>query len=183
MSQTERDTAALQTLLADNVARDLSAQDIRDAIASALGGYAGLALTIPSSPITKVGVAQTPLIITEYDAVTVQSADANVDGSVANATTGVVTTPADGIYQCSFYASFTSSVNNHLVHFQHFKNGSLGLIESQRFIRTGSDVGAVSMFNPFLFTAGDEHDVRIFVDAGSADITFQALGFNFFRVG
>jgi hypothetical protein len=183
MAQTERSTATLQTLLADNVSGNISPNDIRDAIGSALGGYAGLSLTISGSPAAPLSVAQTPVKITEYDTVTAKSIDANLMGSTADAATGTITVGQTGIYHCGFYCSFSSSVNNKIVRFQHFVDNTLTEIEVQRFIRTGSDIGLVSLEGVFAFTAGEVHDVRVFIDVGTADLSFQALGFNIYRVG
>lgn len=42
MAETERPFTTLQTLLADNTTKAISPQDLRDAIVSALGGYASI---------------------------------------------------------------------------------------------------------------------------------------------
>lgn len=183
MSQTEKDIAAIQALLADNTGRGISPQDLRDAIASALGGYAGLLLSIGGAPVVKSAVSATPLIVSEYDTVTAQSADENIDGSSASEVTGVVTIGATGIYKIDFFVTFKSSVNNQEVAFEHFQNGSLANHEIRRFIGTGSEIGAASFSGVVSYAAGDTHDVRVSVDAGPADITFQSVGLSLHRVG
>lgn len=183
MTQTERTVAAVQALLADNASEDISPEDLRDAIATVIGGYASLLLTINNAPQTKVGVAQTPVVITEYDLVGSQSIDANAGGHQANATTGELTVGETGLYFVSFFASFSLSQNNKVVHFHPFIDGQVGLVEVERFVGTGSDIGVVAMNAVVPYAAGAVVDMRVFIDAGVADVTFQALGFSTFRVG
>ena len=183
MPQTERTTAAIQSLLANNTTGDISPQDLRDVVATVFGGYASMLLTVSGAPVTKTGIAQTPLIITEYDLVGSQSVDANVGGSAASAVTGKITIGQTGFYWVSFFASFFASANNILVHFHPFIDNAIGLVKVDRFLGTGADVGVVSMGAVVPYSEGAEVDIRIFVDTGTVNITFEAMVFSVFRVG
>lgn len=183
MAQTERDLATIQTSLADNVSGAITPEDVRDAVASVGGGYAGLLLTSAGAPQVLAGVAQTPLAITQYDVRSAQSADVNDDGSAADAGTGIITVNAAGLYHVDFFTSFSLNANNRTVTFRSFLNGSPGLIELERFVSTGADVGEMAASGIVPLAAGDEIEIRVSQSSGSADVSFIALGFNLFRVG
>lgn len=183
MTQTERTTPEVNSILQDNASSDISPEDVRDAIASAMGGYAGLLLTVAGAPQTLVSVAQTPVKIDQYDVVSAQSVDNNIDGSLADDGTGILTVGQAGIYFVSVFASFSLSQNNRLVTFQTFRNGAPGLVEVERFVSNGSDVGEIAASGIVPLGDGDEIDFRVSQSSGSADITFVSLGLNMHRVG
>lgn len=183
MAQTERLTTDIQTLLADNSDGAISPQDMRDTVASALGGYCGMVLTIAGAGAVLSSVAQTPVKITEYNAKPAQSVDVNTAGTTGDIAAGTLTIGADGYYFISFFSSFSLSQNNKTVHFQPFIDDVVGLVEVDRFVGTGTDVGVVAMNAVVSYTAGQVVDVRVFIDSGTANVTFEALGFSIFRVG
>ncbi len=183
MTQTERTTPEVNSDLQDNTAGLLSPADVRNAIASAMGGYAGLLLTVGGAPQTLVGVAQTPVKIDQYDLVSAQSIDANLDGSQADAGTGILTVGQAGIYHVGVFASFSLNQNNRLVTFQTFRNGAPGLVELERFVSNGADVGEMAATGIVPLGQGDEIDFRVSQSSGFADITFVSLGLNMHRVG
>ena len=59
MTDTARSLTALQTLLADNSAGDISAQDLRDMLVSILGVYGGLYCTAGASAQAADAIAKT----------------------------------------------------------------------------------------------------------------------------
>lgn len=181
--QTERTLAAVQALLADNASEDISPQDVRDAIASVAGGYASLILTISGAPVTMIGVAQTPVVIAEYDLLASQSIDANIDGHSADLVTGSITVGEAGIYFQSFFASFSLSTNNKIIHFQPHTNNAVGLLEVDRFVGSAGDVGVIAMHTVVPYAKGDVVDMRVLIDSGTADLTLEAMAFCMFRVG
>jgi hypothetical protein len=183
MSQTERTTDAVMALLADNTTGNIDPEDMRDAIATSMGGYASMILNIAGSGAVKSSVSTTPVKITEYNVVTAQSITDNAGGSSADAATGVLTVGTTGCYFVSFFTSFSLDGNNKLVHFQPFINNTVGLVEVTRFIGTGSDTGLVAMNAVVPYSAGDEVDIRVLLNTGTQDVTFEALGFTIFRVG
>lgn len=183
MAQTERITSDINALLADNTTGAISPQDLRDAIASAFGGYGSLLLTIAGAGAIKSAVGQTPLAITEYNAAGPQSVSVNTTGTAVDAGAGTITIGQTGFYYVSFFSSFSLSQNNRVIHFQPHINDVVGLVEVDRFVGTGTDIGVVAMGAVVPYTAADVVDVRVFIDTGTADITFEALGFSAFRVG
>ncbi len=183
MAQTERTTAEVNALLADNTSGEISPIDMRDTIASALGGYGSLILTIAGAGATKSAIGQTPLKITEYNAAGPQSSDTNTNGTTVDDAAGTITIGQTGVYYVTFFCSFSLDANNKTVHFQPFINDVVGLVEVDRFLGTGSDVGVVSMGAVVQYTAADVVDIRVFIDSGTAELTFEAMGFSVFRVG
>ncbi len=181
MSQTERTTTEINTALQNNVAGDISPEDMRDAIGSAMGGYASVSLA--GAPAALAAVAQTPLVITQYDTVQAQSVDENTDGAQANAGTGILTAGVAGVYAISFFASYSLNQNNRLTSFRAFLNGVGGSPEFERFVSNGADVGEIAATGIVVLAAGDTVEVRVSQDSGSADFTFSALGLNMHRVG
>lgn len=181
MTQTERTITEINTALQDNVAGDITPEDMRDAVGSAMGGYASVALAGASAVLS--AVAQIPLVITQYDTVEAQSLDENTDGAQANAGTGLLTAGVAGVYAVSFYASYSLNQNNRLASFRAFLNGIAGDPEFERFTSTGADVGGVSLTAIVPLAAGDTVEMRVSQDTTSADFTFTALGLNMHRVG
>lgn len=183
MTQTEKSEAAIEALLIDNAVGAISPQDLRDAFASGMG-YAGMILSIAGAPASMIGVGTSYSLVDVCSLVTSQSIDVNLLGSTATLSPTYSLTPgATGIYHVEFWASFSTSANNHLVTFAPHVNGSIGLVEVDRWIGTNTDTGVVSMGAIIPYTVADVIDMRVKVDSGSIDLTFLAAGFNFFRVG
>lgn len=183
MSQTEREAAVIQGLLADNTIGSISPQDLRDAIASALGGYAGLGLTIAGAPLTLINVGASPVLINQYDVVTAQSFPENLAGSVGSVGAGTLTVGADGKYFVAFFCSFTLSANNRRVTFTPFINAAASQLEVPESVGTGADTNVVSIHELVPLDAGDVLDMRVDISGGTADVTFEAMGFSCHRVG
>jgi len=180
MSQTERTTTEVNTALQDNVAGDVTPEDIRDAVGSALGGYAGLT---GGGPAVLAGVQQTALVITQYDTIQAQSSAVNVDGADADDVLGELTAGVAGVYFLSFFASYSLDQNNRIATFQAFVNGIAGALKFDRFTSNGADVGEIAASGVVVLAADDVVDVRVSQDSGSADFTFSAVGLSMFRVG
>lgn len=183
MANTERTTAQINSLLADNTSGDVSPQDLRDAIASIFGGYGGLLLSLSGSPVIKSDVAQTPLIITEYDHVEAQSSDVNSSGVVVSAAAGTITIGQSGIYMIHFSVSFSLSSPNTLASFRLYTNSVVGDVGVDRFIGGASQSASANFVAMLTLTAGDILDIRAFIDSGTASITFTNVGFLLHRVG
>lgn len=181
MTQTELTTPEVNAALQDNTDGDISPEDVRDAVASALGGYASMSLA--GVPAVLAAVAQTPVVITQYDTVQAQSIDVNLKGATADDVTGLLTAGVDGIYAISFYASYSLNQNNRLTAFQAFLNGVGGDPEFERFVSNGADVGEVAATGMVVLSEGDTIEIRVSQDSGSADFTFGSLGLNMHRVG
>ncbi len=181
MTQTELTTPEVNAALQDNTDGDISPADVRNAIASALGGYA--AVVLGGGPAVLSPVAQTPVVITQYDTVRAQSIDVNLKGALANAATGQLTAGVDGLYHVSFYASYSLNGNNRLASFQGFLNGIAGDPQFERFTSNGADVGEIAASGIVALSEGDTIEIRVAQDSGSVDFTFTALGLNMHRVG
>ncbi len=181
MTQTERTITEINTALQDNEAGDISPEDMRDAVGSAMGGYA--AVSLAGSPAVLAAVQQTPLVITQYDTLQAQSSSENADGADADEVLGQLTAGVAGVYAISFYASYSLNQNNRLTSFQAFLNGIAGEPNFERFVSTGADVGEIAATGIVTLAQGDTVEVRVSQDSGSADFTFNSVGLNMHRVG
>ena len=181
MTQTELTIPAMNTALQDNVANDISPSDLRNAMATALGGYAGLIQTV--SPTTMLSVTSTPTIINVWDAITVQSSDVNAAGASASIVTEKITIGEDGIYFFNFFASVRTGVNNRTVQFQPGINATPASLKVLQRIGNASDVQTSPFSGLFALLKDDELDMRVSVIGGTTDVLFDGAGFSIFRVG
>ena len=183
MSQTERDQPAIRILLADNAAEAISPLDLRDALASQMG-YGGMILSIAGAPAVMSTVGTGYSLVDVFNLVTSKSVDVNTDGTdITLSPTYAITIGATGIYRVDFFASFSSSQNNKLITFAPHVGGSIGLVEVDRWISTGTDTGSISMGGIIPYTAAAVIDMRVKIDVGTTNLTFLAAGLSVFRVG
>ena len=183
MPEQERTIANLAALLADNVAGDISPQEVRDLMASSMGGYAGLIQTVAGGQDTLLAVGATPVLIDVYDVVSSQSIDVNLLGAQASLANSELTVGVDGFYQLSFFASFHLGSNNKTASFVAFLNGVATDLEYDVFVSNGSDIGGVGLSHVFALTAGDLIDFRVSIATPSSDVIFTACGLSMHRVG
>lgn len=183
MPEQERTIANLAALLADNVTGDISPQEVRDLMASAMGGYAGLIQTVAGGTETLVGVGATPVLIDVYDAVSSQSIDVNLVGAEASLANSQLTVGVDGFYQLSFFASFNLGSNNKTAKFIAFLNALATDLEYDVFVSNGSDLGGVGLSHVFELNAADLLDFRVSIDTPTADVIFSTCGLSMHRVG
>lgn len=182
MTQTELSTAAMNAALPDNQAGEISPSDVRNAMATALGGYASFVQTV--SPTTMLSVTSTPTIIDVWDGIAAQSSDVNAAGATASLTTEKITVGEDGIYFFNFFASFRTGSNNRTVQFQPGVNGTPASLKILQRIGTASDVQTCPYTGTFVLTKDDEIDMRVAVVAGgTTDVLFDGASFSIFRVG
>lgn len=181
MADTERTIADLQARLLDNATGAISPQDLRDLLASSLGGYASMILSIAGSPAVQ-GLTVTDQVITAYNAVTAQSISNFANGCSADAATGKITIGTTGLYHVGFFSSCRTDVNNKIVHFTPYISDVIGLVEVDRKFAQ-NDVGVVSMHAVVPYTAGATVDIRARIESGTTNITYEALGFHVHRVG
>lgn len=179
---TERTTAEINALLADNTGGDISPQDIRDAFATSHGGYAGLILSIAGAPAT-LPVSTSPAVITQYNIRSAQSVDTNTGGCSADPATGIITVGQTGIYKVGFFCSSSIDANNRLGRFTPHINGSVGLVDVERAFSNANDIGSISFHGIIPYTAGDQIDIRVALDTGTATMSFVSLGFHLHRIG
>lgn len=103
MVDTVRTLAALQALFADNVIEDISPQDLRDFLVSALGVYA--IIYVNDGAVAQTGVTTTAVLMTGFDTNGINS-DATPDH-----TGDKITINTDGDYLCVFQCSFSGDNN------------------------------------------------------------------------
>ncbi len=183
MAQTERDQAIIRSLLADNTSGNISPTDVRDAIAS-LMGYASLALTPAGTPAVMSAVGTSFELIDVYDQISSQSSDVNDAGSDADLSPDFrLVANADGFYKVDFSASVSSSQNNRLLTFRPHVNNAVALTDIQQFMSNGSDIQIISFSGIGEFDPGDQIDMRVLVDTGTTNLTFEAATFTMHRIG
>ncbi len=182
MTQTELTTADMNTALQDNVANDISPSDLRNAMATALGGYAGLFQAV--GPTTMFLVPATPTVISVWDNLSPKSLDVNAAGSTASLATEEITIGEAGVYHVDFFASFTTGNNNKTVQFQPFVNAVGTSFKVLQRLSTGSDIQSTPFTGIFAFAKDDTIDMRVAVVVGGPDdVLFQNASFSIFRVG
>lgn len=182
MPGTERTLPVLRALLADNGGGDIDPVDIRDVVASCLGGYAGLILTTAAAPVPQaINVADA--VITAYDVVTAESIDEFVNGCNADEVAGTITVGTTGFYEFHYFMSATLSNNNRELTFTPYVDNVAASIEVSRFFTTGSDIGHMSMSGIVLLTAGQVLDMRVNTTTGATTISYDSMSFHIKRVG
>lgn len=181
MAQTEKAWAVIEALLADNTSGDISPQDLRDALASAMG-YGGISLSTGAAGATQAGVSGTPAVVDVFDT-KIESVDVNTAGVAADIVSTYSLTPGStGIYMVSFWSSFSSSSVSRTVTFQMFRDGALDEINIDRYI-SASDTGVVAASCITSITAGEVLDMRASVSTATTTLTYEGLAFNVHRVG
>lgn len=101
MADTERTWAQLQSLLADNSTQLISAQDLRDAIVSALGGYASL--YVAGGSTAQGTLTATPVKLTCF------AANGEYRGATPDHTDDSITVGVTGLYLATLTAAFTGT--------------------------------------------------------------------------
>lgn len=181
MTQTELTIPDMNLALQDNQAKAISPSDIRNAMATALGGYAGLIQVI--APTTMLSVTSTPTIIDVWDGITAQSSTVNAAGAKADIVTEKITVGEDGVYFINFFASIRTGANNRTVQFQPFVNAVLNSLKVLQRLSTSSDVQTCPFSGIFPLLKDDEIDMRVAVIGGTTDVLFDGASFSIFRVG
>ena len=102
MADTRRTKAEILALFADNASGDITPQDLRDAVVSIMGGYAGVF-------VEDGATAQT--IDTNLAKMTAFVSGTTANGCVIAADKDSITTDVAGIYQVNFCCSFKGTVS------------------------------------------------------------------------
>lgn len=162
MAETERTYAAIIALLADNTSGDISPEDVRDAIASCMGGYGGLKTDSAQAMTAVIGTS--PIKMTTWnddlpsEGINVISDNANNDIDVTLA----------GDYEVHFWCSTSSATSGVSYAFQLYVDGvavdELRTTESA----SSSDLDSPPAFSGIITLSGGETlDVRVFCSSGS----------------
>lgn len=173
MAETERTFAELQTLLADNTTQAISAQDLRDLMVTALGGYASIYVD---------GGAVAQSLTSTAAKLTAFTAAGPARGAAGSHANDDITINVDGLYRVSMSASLFASVAT-LVDLELFKGGVKESGFSARVSAPASSGVVVASFDGLVsLSNGDVLDVRGTV-APDADVTIRHAHFSVKRVG
>lgn len=166
MAESFKSWSDIQTDLADNASRSITARLLRDAINS-FRAFGGLQVT--------GGATATGALSTSYTTITQwSSVDANSDGVTANATTGVLTVEAAGLYQVDYNitAGISDASSEYL--FGILKNSettpTTGTKQSYKHTSNAAyhPISAHAVLN---LAAGDALKLAVAVDTGTPTIT------------
>lgn len=163
MPDTARQLSDLQSLFADNTTQEISPQDLRDFLVTAIGCYAQIYVTGGSTAQSSIGTGFTP--VTGF---TTNGADAGISADAAN---DRITLDVAGVYQVGFQVSFSGSASTLFT----FSASLDGTEETQcscaRALGTGGDTGSCSFVGLITATAGQQLTVEVKADGSSKSIT------------
>jgi hypothetical protein len=162
MADTPRSLTDLQSLLADNTTGDISPQDLRDFLVSAIGVYGSLTCFDGSTAQTSLGT--TPALLTCF------TTDGSANGTTPANASDSITVNVAGNYDCYFQCSF-SGTNSANVQFRLRNNAVEQSYGCTRKLGTGGDVGSASFIAPGITLAASDV-LTIYVetdDAGGGD--------------
>lgn len=182
MADTARTTAALLALLADNASGNISAQDMRDVLAS-LADHGEQSLTIAGSPATMSAVGTTPTLVNIAN--TSSDATSIVTGGMVSALSATydITPGVTGVYLLGFSTSIELAQANKIVTFTPFINGSAGLVNASVEVPVQATTATISYTEMVSLTADQPVDMRVSIDSGTSDIDFIGWSFWIDRVG
>lgn len=162
MPDTERSLSALQTLLADSTAGDISAQDLRDALVSALGGYGGLYCTAGVAAQT-VNIAAAKLTAWTGELISSGTTPSHTSDQVT------VATAANYLVSASFSSNGTAGRD---FKFQLYKNGTAvtGAITQRKFA-SSTDVQPCGFTALVTCVASDILTVYVSADVDASALT------------
>lgn len=154
MADTQRDTASLLALLADNTSGDISPQDLRDAIASILGGYGGLTASGVVGSMT--GIGGTPTKTTFWNG-TMPSDGANV---VASDSADTITPAIAATYLVGATVTFVGSASTAYT-FTVYVNGAATAITGTVAVPATGDRVAITVGGLVTVGAGQAIELRV----------------------
>ncbi len=179
MAQTERDTSAILTALADNATGDISAEDLRDALVSLNGGYGAMIMT--NAMTANLAIDTNPTVLDVFDFVTARSADINTNGVDVELGTSRIRVNATGTYRVDAFTSYMADTDCEII-FQPFVSGVAGNIEGRLTAKAGEP--RTDTANAILpLVAGSFVDVRIRTSVGACNLTYYGASFSVQRVG
>jgi len=177
MADTERTLAELQTLLATNTEKAVGAQDLRDFLVSALGGYGHI--YVAGGSTAQTGLDTTPVDVDAW------ASDGEEDGqnvAPAAATNEIVIAVA-GKYQVSYSASFDGTAATDFL-FDLALDGTPTGRARARQSADGSSVHHVGGSTVLNVAAGQSLTLQVAAVAGSAkQITVREASLTVKRAG
>lgn len=175
MADTKRTIAEMQALLADNGAKDINAQRIRDMLVTLNPSHGELYLS--SNAVTSITdqVSYFPVAGTYALRVPMEWA-MDVNGQLK------YTGAPDQICHIAVSLSFTVASNNQTIDLTVRKNGTeITGAQQQRKVGTGSDVGSTALHTADRLSTGDYLDVAVRNLSSTANVTVLYL--NLFVMG
>jgi hypothetical protein len=152
MAETQRTIADLLSRLPDNITGDISPEDVRDIVATLASDHAEISLSSPST--TAVAVAGTYYKCAGTTVLTAIPAAHNFTMPVDNRMQYAGTAERIVHVTCNFSMSVLG--NNKLMKFRLARNGvTVPESEIQRWVSTGTDIGAASCQTLCAATVGD----------------------------
>lgn len=174
MADTQRTTAALLVLLADNTSGAITPQHLRDVLVSLTGGYGGLCAAVAAGALS-VGV--TAVKITGWD--TLQTQDGTV--VVGNLTDDDLDVSVGGIYAVAVSVSFSGTADTTFTLIV-YVNGVATNVKAIAKMDAAGAVQSVSLSGLLSITAADTVDLRVLADGAAKSLTLQAGALSLRRV-
>lgn len=171
MADTERATATLLSLLADNAAGEISAQDLRDALVSCLGGYASIYVIDGAAA---QAVSATPTKLTAF------AADGPYLGATPAHASDQITIGVTGVYRVDFAATISGDAATYT--FRLRKNGSAEGTLAAAATLAASATGAAAFSGLVSLTANDVLTVYA-AAGGAANLTVSHACLSVKRIG
>lgn len=173
MADTNRSLSALQALLADNNAGDISPQDVRDFLFSMkrpMGSY-----YITSASQTSISSQSTPVKAAGTTALS-DNTVAYLFDMPANNRLRYTGTP-DIHAHIAISTSMTTASNQKLVELSVYKNGTTQLAHSivRRFVSTGADVGSTALHADVMLSTNDYIELWVANETDDTNLTIQFL--------
>lgn len=160
---TVRDKPALLALLADNLTRAISEEDLRDVVESTFGVYG--VLYVHDAVTAQAGITTAPELFTGFVSNGLSS------GLTVDHTTDSITAVTDGIYIVLFQNAF-SATGNAIFDFHLRIDAVEKTSATHRKMSSGGDAGSVSFFD--IVSLSTAEVVTIYVESdqgGGASIT------------
>lgn len=172
MADTQRSVATILGLLADNVAGDISPQDLRDAFVSWRPGHGQLYVAAADA------AAETIAGTVNYYEVTTPVWTLSAGAHLFDESTGngqlTYTGAVDVVAHIACSISMTCGSNNQVTHWRLGVNGtSNAASEVQRKIGTGADVGSTALHLITTLSAGDYISLFVRNATGANNVTLE----------
>lgn len=174
MVDTVRSVDALLTIFADNSTEDITPQDMRDFLVSALGAYGSLSVLDGS---TQQDNPDTGAKLTCWDT------NGDSAGCTPDHTTDDITIDVDGVWEGRFQVSFSGTASS-TVGFRLRKDGVETPYGCTRKLGTGGDTGSASFDIPAIaLIATNVMSIYVEMDGATDDLTVVDAQFTMKRVG
>lgn len=174
---TQRSMSAILALLADNVAGDISAEDMRDAIESLRPRFGKMAVQAADAASVTIGTVSTYVEVTEptWTVSGVATGSPSPYGFDMDSNGRLRYTGAEPVVaNVGLSVAVTSASSNQVIHYRLGKNGATSVnSEGHRKIGTGADVGAISIAGIFELDTNDYLSLFVSNESGSNDITIE----------